>query len=266
MENKNEIIKLQKKIEKLQLEIKKLKKKNTLYEKVLDKIDEAIYAYDNDTHLIYMNSASEKIEGRKKENLIGKKEGEIWNTNEVKPLIENGGSIDSKRMYYEIPGGKVIHIIHSMHPYYDGDKIDGIFSITKDVTEIDNMIMNIYEVQRKIRNNEKKRTLINGTRYNLNDIIGESQVMRNCVNDAYKVARHQSNILIYGETGTGKELFAQGIHNAGSNYKKPFIGINCSAIPSNLLESLLFGTKKGAFTGALDTKGLFEEAGEGPYF
>ena len=66
--------------------------------------------------------------------------------------------------------------------------------------------------------------------------------------------------LIYGETGTGKELFAQSIHNASVYYKKNFVAVNCAAIPENLLESTLFGTRKGSFTGALDTKGLLYEA------
>ena len=72
--------------------------------------------------------------------------------------------------------------------------------------------------------------------------------------------------MIYGETGTGKELFAQSIHNASSFVSGPFVPINCAAIPENLLESMLFGTVKGAFTGAVDTPGLFEKAEGGSIF
>jgi arginine utilization regulatory protein len=153
-----------------------------------------------------------------------------------------------------------------MYPYFNNNEIMGCFSITKDVTKIDDMVMNICELQKELRNRKKNNIPINGTRYSLNDIIGESQITKKYIENAYKVSKHKSNILIYGETGTGKELIAQGIHNAGNDYNEPFIGINCSAIPSNLLESLLFGTIKGSFTGALETKGLFEQAGEGTLF
>lgn len=72
--------------------------------------------------------------------------------------------------------------------------------------------------------------------------------------------------MILGETGTGKELFAQSIHNESSRAKEPFIAVNCSAIPDSLLESILFGTTKGAFTGAENKSGLFEEAKNGTLF
>lgn len=81
-----------------------------------------------------------------------------------------------------------------------------------------------------------------------------------------KMARSESRVMILGETGTGKELFAQSIHNYSSRAKGPFIAINCSAIPDTLLESTLFGTTKGAFTGAENKPGLFEEAKNGTLF
>jgi len=75
-----------------------------------------------------------------------------------------------------------------------------------------------------------------------------------------------NNVLIIGETGTGKEVFAQSIHNFSKKKTEPYIAINCAAIPENLLESILFGASKGAFTGAVEHTGLFEEAGEGTIF
>lgn len=266
VEENKKIVRLQEELHKLKLKIYEHEKINSLYENILDKVDEAIYAYDQNGRLIYMNRAGEKVEGQKREILVGKKEAEIWGTNEVLPLIRDKKSIENKRMYYTIPSGKRIHISHSMYPYFNDHEMLGCFSITKDVTQTDNMIMNIYELQSKLRSRLQTHIPINGTRYSLNDIVGDSEAIKKCVRDAYKVSKHKSNILIYGETGTGKEIFAQGIHNVGPNNKEPFIGINCSAIPSNLLESLLFGTIQGAFTGALDTKGLFEQAGGGTLF
>lgn len=259
-------IDLEEELLQLKLKVCEYEKKNSLFENILEQIDEAIYAYDKAGRLIYMNGVSEKIEGQERDMLIGKKEAEIWDTNLVLPLLQDKNTIENERMYYTISNGRRVHIMHSMYPYFDNNEIMGCFSITKDVTQIDDMLMNIYELQQQLRTSKKTDIPINGTRFSLNDIIGESQVIEKCIESAYKVSKHKSNILIYGETGTGKELFAQGIHNAASNCKEPFIGINCSAIPGNLLESLLFGTIKGSFTGALETKGLFEQAGEGTLF
>ncbi|EQB87159.1 hypothetical protein M918_10510 [Clostridium sp. BL8] len=99
--------------------------------------------------------------------------------------------------------------------------------------------------------------------YTFKDIIGNSPKIRNEINKAVKASLSNSSVLIYGETGSGKELFAQSIHYNGIRKDKPFIAINCAAIPSALLEGMLFGTVKGGFTGAENKKGLFEEAHRG---
>lgn len=102
---------------------------------------------------------------------------------------------------------------------------------------------------------------------NVDGIIGKSPGFRRALDIAKRVADSSANVLITGESGTGKEIIAKAIHNSGSRKKQPFIPINCSAIPENLLESELFGYAKGAFTGANDKKiGLFEEAGDGTLF
>lgn len=102
--------------------------------------------------------------------------------------------------------------------------------------------------------------------YNLDDIMCENRKMVELVETANSVAKSSSPVFITGETGTGKELFAQGIHNASDRKGKPFIAQNCSAIPENLLESTFFGTSKGSYTGALDKKGLFEACNGGTLF
>lgn len=98
-------------------------------------------------------------------------------------------------------------------------------------------------------------------------IIGKSAGIKNALELARRVSQSNANILITGESGTGKEVIAKAIHSMGSRKKAPFVAINCSAIPENLLESELFGHSKGAFTGASDKKvGLFEEAEGGTLF
>jgi two-component system, NtrC family, response regulator len=105
------------------------------------------------------------------------------------------------------------------------------------------------------------------TRYSFERITGKSKILQDTIKMAEKVAPSDSTVLLEGETGTGKELFAQSIHNASPRKNKPFVAVNCCAFPKELLESEIFGHKKGAFTGAnFDKKGLFEEAHEGTLF
>ena len=104
-------------------------------------------------------------------------------------------------------------------------------------------------------------------RYRFENIIGTSLKMQNVYNLIGKVADTDSTVLIIGESGTGKELVARGLHFNSNRQHHPFVAINCSALPENLLESELFGHKKGAFTGAVaDKRGLFEEANLGTIF
>jgi len=98
-------------------------------------------------------------------------------------------------------------------------------------------------------------------------IVGRSPKIAQAIALADKVARHPSTVLITGESGTGKELIARHIHEASPRVDKPFVAVNCAAIPETLLESELFGHAKGAFTGAgADRQGLFEEAHDGTLF
>lgn len=106
-----------------------------------------------------------------------------------------------------------------------------------------------------------------GDKHSFSSILGKSTVIKTAVANAQKVALSDATVLLTGETGTGKELFAQAIHTASSRNKQNFIAINCSAFSSTLLENELFGHKAGAFTGAnKDSKGIFEEADKGTVF
>ncbi len=106
-----------------------------------------------------------------------------------------------------------------------------------------------------------------GNRLSFDSILGKSKLIKSIVDAAKKVAITDATVLLTGETGTGKEVFAQAIHNASSRNKHNFIAVNCSAFSKDLLENELFGHKAGAFTGAIkETKGIFEEASNGTVF
>ena len=102
--------------------------------------------------------------------------------------------------------------------------------------------------------------------FKLADIIAVDENMKRAKSYIPIVAGCDLPVLIYGETGTGKEVFAQAIHNVSARRNRPFIAQNCAAIPDTLLESLLFGTARGAFTDAIERKGLFELADGGTLF
>jgi DNA-binding NtrC family response regulator len=119
------------------------------------------------------------------------------------------------------------------------------------------------QLQKRIAELENKLE----NKFSFETILGKSETIQETIRIARKVAPTDSTVLLEGETGVGKELFAQAIHNASSRKAKSFVAVNCSAFPKDLLESALFGHRKGAFTGATsDKKGLFEEAHEGTLF
>jgi two-component system NtrC family response regulator len=137
-----------------------------------------------------------------------------------------------------------------------GDDNDKIIPVLNKAMDKVQMAKKLEQLQNKI---EKK--------YSLDTILGDSTAIREAVMLAGKVAATDTTVLLTGETGTGKEVFAQAIHYNSSRANKAFVAVNCSAFTRDLLESELFGHKAGAFTGAVkDKKGLFEEANNGSIF
>ncbi len=135
----------------------------------------------------------------------------------------------------------------------DNEKIIPLVSKAMDKAQLQ---YKVYVLERKI-----------SSQYSFKNIIGTSKAIRQSLDLAKKVAITNTTVLLTGETGTGKEVFAQAIHYEGERKSKPFVALNCSAFGKDLLESELFGHKAGSFTGALkDKKGLFEEANEGTLF
>jgi arginine utilization regulatory protein len=232
---------------------------------VLDEISEGVSICDRDSRILFFNKAFEKTEGIPRENIIGKTEYELWQTDFGEKVMESGVPIKNERFVYTTLAGKEVSTVHNVIPYYLNGEVKGMFSISRNITTMDKFFSKTYSLHDGLVKNEYLMKQ-NGTRYFLENIVGHSPQIIQCIEKAQKAARYSSNVLISGETGTGKELFAQGIHNQSENCQHQFVGINCSAIPESLLESLLFGTEKGAFTGAVENHGLFEQAGQGTLF
>ena len=140
-----------------------------------------------------------------------------------------------------------------------------MFKDVKDVTKLANRLSLL---ESKVKHYEEELINLRSTRYTFDSIVGTSLVIRELKKEALKASTNQFPVLITGDSGTGKELFAQAIHHASPRRLYPFVRINCSAIPKDLLESELFGYEKGAFTGAKTEgkPGKFEIANQGTVF
>ena len=150
-------------------------------------------------------------------------------------------------------------VVASYHPIIIEEQLQSLVVSLEPVQQVQK---NEEKIRRKQHNNGNVATTY------FTDIVGNSALLQQTLQDAKLYAHADSSVLIYGETGTGKEMFAQSIHNASRRANAPFVAINCGALPESLLESILFGYEKGSFTGASQSgkKGLFEAAHTGTLF
>jgi len=169
----------------------------------------------------------------------------------------------NKHIEYISPSGKAVDGLLNTYPYCENEELAGVYTIS---TPFDKIIALSKSTPQEKLIFHKRLNKKNGTHYDFDSLIGNSKAFQETISMAQRFAHSKSTILIYGETGTGKELFAQSIHNASGYANGPFIPVNVSAIPETLLERILFGSAKGVYTGAIDSCGLFEEAEDGTLF
>ncbi|MGL6105401.1 sigma-54 interaction domain-containing protein [Romboutsia sp.] len=238
-------------------------------ETVVQSIDNGIVLTDIDGNVVLYNKWQESLDNNKKEDVLGKKIWDVYgygkeNESEHRRVYNTRAPIKDA---YKIFSYQSAH--YSTYPIELDENVVGVFSVSTNEKILQDLLVETIEIKRKIADRNiqdaQKYDNKNGTRYEFSSIVGGEKI-GNLINLSQKIALLESNILIIGETGTGKEVFAQSIHNHGKNKNHPFIPINCAAIPENLLESILFGTVKGSYTGAADTPGLFEEAEKGTVF
>ncbi len=237
---------------------------------ILHEIEEGIHIVDRDGHTVVYNTSMEKIEGLDAELVLGKHLLEVfpdW-TKENSTLLmamTHGRPIQKQLQNYINLKGKKITTMNTTYPIYHEDELIGAVEIAKNLTGVNQMSEQILELQNRLANPEKRKFEVKN-HYTFDMIIGKNAKLLDAIKIARKAAATTSSVLIEGETGTGKELFAQSIHMEGNRWNKPFVAQNCAAIPATLLESILFGTTKGSFTGAHDRAGLFEQANGGTLF
>lgn len=242
-------------------------------EEILDHIDDGIHIVDSSGKIIYYNKFAAALDAINPEEAIGRHILEIYpsltaETSTILQVIKTGNPILNHQQSFRNYRGQVITTLNSTIPIKSGRKIIGAVEISKDITEVKKLSERVVDLQAELlkeAHTEKKKES-GGAIYNFADLIGITEVMLKLKKDALSVSNSPSPVMVYGETGTGKELLVHAIHNASSRRNKPFIAQNCAAIPDTLLESILFGTVKGSFTGAENRPGLFELANGGTLF
>ncbi|WP_204954196.1 sigma-54 interaction domain-containing protein [Metabacillus crassostreae] len=242
-----------------------------MLEAILGSIDEAIHAVNSEGITIFYNSVAAQHDGIEIEEVLGKHVLDVFpslnkQTSTLLKVIETGKPIYQQAQTYKNSNGQLIDTVNTTLPIVVNEQVVGAVEIAKDLTKIKELAQKLLELQAKVNNQKSKPTSIMGAKYNWNDIISGSKSMDKVIELGRKAAKSSSPVMVYGETGTGKELLVQSIHNASPRNKGPFIAQNCSSLPESLLESILFGTKKGSFTGAIDRAGLFELAHGGTLF
>lgn len=235
---------------------------------LLEDFFEGILVTDAEGRVLFVNQEQARIDDMPPDKLLGKKVTDIYQVeagdSPNMQCIKTGRPIKGLACYYRTCTGKIVNSIHNVFPLFDGRHLVGTICFIQDFSIIEQRFDAVN--QRPPVQEKKPGQLANGTRFRFQDIIGESRQFLECVDAAKMASRSASPVMLFGETGTGKELIAQAIHNNSARSQAPYLAINCAAIPENLLEGILFGTAIGAFTGAVDKEGLFERAHGGTLF
>lgn len=221
---------------------------------IMDFVHDGIIAVDDKGNTTIYNKMAEQIFG-KTGLLIGKHIEEIIENTKLPEVIKTG-----RPQLGELQQVGNVVIATNRIPITVNNKVIGAVATFQDVTQIQ-------KIEQKIRRELYYKGLV--AKYNFEDIVYGSDTMAEIIEQAKKYSEMgTTTVLILGETGTGKELFAQSIHNRSLRANGPFVAINCAALPENLLESELFGYVEGSFTGARKggKVGLFELAHKGTIF
>lgn len=243
-----------------------LESTNAYLNTILETINESCTVIDENQSVIYWTKGAEDIFSFSKEEIIGKPITEFFNVNNLKILqtLEHGKSV----YQHQHKAREDLVVMINSNPVKINDKIIGAVVSEMNVTKMHRLNEELLQTSEKLVNLEKQMQA-NGLGHDPFILIrGNSPEIKNVLSNVRKVAETQANILIYGESGVGKELFARAVHAIREQSDAPFVAINCGAIPNGLFESEIFGYEKGAFSGASQKgkKGKVELARGGTLF
>lgn len=250
---------------------------NESFKTILDNIDEGVLVVDSESRVVYSNKPLLKFDGLEFKDMVGKHTWDVYSFDReistLRKCLEQEKFYGTYVQYYISNYGHYVRVTGNNYPVKQGEKTIGAVAVYKNLQKSEEMVDKIVNLQKRLQEGHQdlESSLINGPSpkkryFSFEDIIGKSDRMSESIHLAKIAARSNSPVFLCGETGTGKEMFAQSVHNGSDRNQQPLISINCAAIPENLLEGIIFGTVKGVFTGATDRKGLFEEADGGTLF
>lgn len=237
------------------LKVREEEKKNAeRFQAVLNFVHDGVMATDEQGTVTVFNPAAEDIFALAKEQVIGRPVQQVIENTRIDRVLHTG--MPELEQLQPLRQG---HILTSRIPIRVDDEIKGVVATFQEVSKIQ-------QTEQKIRQNLYATGLY--AKHTFQEILSDDSQTNKLKDIAHNYAQTDATILIQGESGTGKELFAQSIHRASPRARGPFVAVNCSALPAQILESELFGYQEGAFTGAKrgGKPGLFEIAHKGTIF
>ncbi len=237
------------------------------YKQIYGHLAEGVQIYDRNGYFLFANPASEALEGYNSMDYLGKHLLDIYDVNEeystVLTILRTKKPVANRCDRFKMKNGTILTTINSGYPLIIDNTLYGAVVFESDISVLRQLKTRTFNLEAYIGStNPVKQPAL----YTFDDIVHEAENMKDMIHFAKKVSLTDSSILLVGATGTGKELVAQSIHSFSARRYKPFIDVNCSAVPGNLFESMFFGTEKGAFTGSVSKAGLFEMAHGGTIF
>ncbi len=228
---------------------------------------DGIMIVDTDGKIIYYNTSHPNINTLRQRDAIGRSLLDVYPSlteedSKILKVLKTGRPILDYSQSFTTYKGQTIQAKSSAFPILNNNSVIGVVDLVMYLNpKVPNKTIAVDIDQDKILKKSPKKVTAG-----LDDIITNDKQMLKIKDNIKLIKDYDCNVLVYGKTGTGKELIVQSIHNCSGRKNAPFIVQNCAAIPSNLLESILFGTVKGSFTGAGDSKGLIELANGGTLF
>lgn len=230
---------------------------------ILDAIDEGVIIIDENARVYYINPAYTKILGVYPKRVLGKHLSNLEKNPTLIHVLKTREPIEKTHHHIESID-KYINV--KMNPLYAYGKLVGAFSVFNDLTEVVTLNQKVVQITNLAQNYEKRLKYKDTIRRK--NIIGKDRRFLNLLNQAITVAPTDAPVLILGESGSGKEIIANLIHSESLRVNQPYVTLNCSAVPENLIESELFGFEGGAFTDAMKKGklGKVEQANHGTLF
>ena len=244
-----------------------------LLARALDQIGDGVQIYDKNACAVYFNKASRGISHIPSGvNVEGRHLLDMYNLDEsistIMTVLQTQAPVIDRVDSFRTNNFSMAPIAsaNTSYPIFREGELLGAVVFEQTAEIVEKNIKKMEATRRAISSFRNKPPKISFSGYTFDNVIGSCAKLREAVALAKRVAPQDSPILLVGETGTGKEIFAQSIHRASRRRSGKFLAINCAAIPDTLIESLLFGTQKGSFTGSEDKAGYFEEASGGTLF